>query len=410
MPVRRTVNGETREWNGTAWMPIPNPSEAVAMHHPGEFETPGEAFVSELGRTGKEAAIGLARSPLDLVKNTLGMVAHPIDTISGTAHAIAHPVETVKAFGDNPREAGSVLGQLLLGKVGAPEIPGVVDAAPEVIGKGVGAVGRGLEAAGTSRPARLMNYAGAGALAYGGNPIKGAMMLAGPKLAEMAGKGLQKLEPSIAGLKRAAVEAPKPNTLVSGLELTPEALARNVEATNMRDVEGFSHTQAGKLSGIPGAGKTKVTDIPTGEYAISSKYERPFPNLEPAGSPEPAEEVGRAVSEPPSMEGLKEAAAPRNLVLAAPQEEAPPPFDYQGERVDVGQPLAVGGTELTNTPEGWTPSGAAPYHPTTDINWNTVEQMANDPNILAAKKLLEARGISFGGDRTVGNTVPSAMR
>lgn len=253
----RTVNGETREWNGSAWVPRPASADtAVPMHHPGLYESPANAFVSELERTGGEAAAGLARSPLDLVKNTLGMVAHPLDAVAGTAKALAHPVETIKALGNDPRAAGSLLGQTLLGEVAGPHLPAAVDAAPGVIGRGTAAVGRGMEAAGSSKLANLAEAGGLGDLAFRGD-LKGGAIAAAPTALKYGGRGLQKLGSSIEGLQRAATDAPKPDSVLSGMTLSPDAVERNVAATNARDVDGFSHAQAGKLEGIPGAGQSK---------------------------------------------------------------------------------------------------------------------------------------------------------
>ncbi len=69
------------------------------------------------------------------------------------------------------------------------------------------------------------------------------------------------------------VEAPvvKPDVNWSGVTLSPEAAARNVEATNLRDVSGYSHDMAGKLAGIPGAGQARVTSVPMGTRAITDE-------------------------------------------------------------------------------------------------------------------------------------------
>ncbi len=157
---------------------------------PGMF---GSAGRRELMRTGKEAAIGLARSPLDAVKGLFGMVRHPIDTVTNTASAIAHPIDTWNTLGDDPRAAGSMLGQVLMGRA----VPGNVGKIGELGARGVagagraaGAVGRGMEAVGASAPARHLGTWGAVEAAMSMDP-KGLLVAAAPTALKYGGKGLQ---------------------------------------------------------------------------------------------------------------------------------------------------------------------------------------------------------------------------
>ncbi len=161
---------------------------------PGIF---GSAGRRELMRTGKEAAIGLARSPLDAVKGLFGMVAHPIDTVTNTANAVMHPLDTIEALGDDPRAAGSMLGQVLLGKYAAPKVmPALRASAPSVArgvagaGRAAGAVGRGMEAVGESAPARHMGSFGAMEAALRMDP-KGLALAAAPAALKYGGKAVQ---------------------------------------------------------------------------------------------------------------------------------------------------------------------------------------------------------------------------
>ncbi len=161
---------------------------------PGMF---GSAGRRELMRTGKEAAIGLARSPLDAVKGLFGMVAHPIDTVTNTASAVMHPLDTIEALGDDPRAAGSMLGQVLLGKYAAPKVmPALRASAPAVArgvagaGRAAGAVGRGMEAVGESAPARHMGSFGAMEAALRMDP-KGLALAAAPAALKYGGKAVQ---------------------------------------------------------------------------------------------------------------------------------------------------------------------------------------------------------------------------
>jgi hypothetical protein len=283
------------------------------MHHPSSTETPTEAFMGEVGRTAGEAGIGLLKSPLDLIKNTLGMVRHPIDTIENTANAVAHPVDTFNALGDNPREAGSLLGQMLI----APKVPGMMKTAalegPGVVGRTMGTVGRGLEAGGSAvlDAKGPLGMTAAGTAAFG-HPGYAALEFGVPFAAKYGGRGIQRLGASLEGLKLAsAPEVPVPlDTNLSGMMLSPEAMARNIDATNMRDVEGFSHTQAGKLAGIPGAGEAVVSDVPMGQYSITDEMVNgAMGKAKPkAWNPDPSELEFTTDAEWPTMKGLREAA------------------------------------------------------------------------------------------------------
>lgn len=325
----RTANGETRAWNGTRWEPTTAQADtSVPMYHPRSADTPTTAAIGELARTGKEAAIGLVRSPLDLVKNTLGMVAHPITTLENTAHAIAHPIDTVNALGDDPRAAGSLLGQLLI----APRVPGMAETAategPGVMGRGLGTVGRGMEAAGNavldSKGGIPLGMTAAGT-AFSGHPLAAAAEIGLPLAAKYGGKGLQAAGRSLEGLKLAAAPALKtaaPDVNLSGVTLSPEAAARNIEGTNLRDVSGYSHDVAGKLAGIPGAGRARVTNVPMGEHAITDEMIQnaggtvtpaPTPKAAPhfeaesdvATPDEPVDPRDQPLEASPSLRGLK---------------------------------------------------------------------------------------------------------
>lgn len=314
--IRRGAT-ESVQWDGSKWNPITHESDGVPMHHPGVDESPSTAFMSELARTGKEAVIGLLRSPLDLVKNTIGMVAHPIDTITNTAKALAHPSDTLTALENDPRSAGSLLGQLLM----SPKLPGMAETAaaegPGIVGRGMGTVGRGMEAAGNAvldiRGGLPLGMTAAGTAASG-HPIAAAAEIGVPLAAKYGGKGLQAAGRSLEGLKLATTPdvPPRPNSILSGVTLSPEAVARNIEATNLRDVEGYSHDMAGKLAGIPGAGKATVTNVPMGEHAITHEMinealsKKPYVPWEPDPS-----ELQDAETPSASLRGLDQAVSGR---------------------------------------------------------------------------------------------------
>lgn len=381
----RTVGGETREWNGSAWVPYSAPVDtSVPMYHPGLNESPSSAALSELERTAGEATAGLAHSPWDLVKNTVGMVAHPIDALENTAHAIIHPVDTVKALGDDPRAAGSLLGQIVLGHAA---IPPLVDAATaENLGGATRAIGSGMETAGKSKLAKLAQYGGV-YRAANGSPM-GAAMAVAPEVLKYGGRGLQNLGDTIEGLKSAAVETPKPNSVLSGVTLSPDAVARNVEATNMRDVEGFSHGQAGKLSGIPGAGESE--EIPYKATQIPKKYGRPFPNVESVDSPEPAEEVRKSVIPAPggSIDALKTAASPDLMDQYM--------SSLEGGVGSGKQSFEMGGVNYVPDETGSHVAAPAPYDASKELDPAAIEAgyAQNNPVFRS----LQDQGL-FGGDR-----------
>lgn len=229
MPTPGTVNSYGETWDGQQWQASGASADtSVPQYHPGLADTPASAFVSELGRTAKEAAIGVAKSPWDMLQSVL----HPVDTVTGMGHAIAHPLDTIKAIGDNPRAGGSLLGQMLL----APKIPGLAEGAPGVVGRGLGAVGRGMEAAGTSQVAQTAGRFGAMEAALRLDP-KGIAIAAAPAILKYGGQGAQRLGSSLEGLTSfargtAPVEAPHPVLSVAERAqltkqgLSPEAIAR----------------------------------------------------------------------------------------------------------------------------------------------------------------------------------------
>src|ERR1035437_6869263 len=98
----KTVDGVTGRWDGQGWEPVSEPvssgPEGVAgagsMYHPGLGDTPTTAIATELGLTGVQTLKGLARSPLDLISNTVSSLAHPVDTVTGLAGVLRHPLDT----------------------------------------------------------------------------------------------------------------------------------------------------------------------------------------------------------------------------------------------------------------------------------------------------------------------------
>jgi len=333
----RTINGETREWTGTAWVPqaAPQADAGVPMHHPGASETPGDAFTSELERTAGEAGAGLLHSPIDMVKGAVHTVVHPLDTLLGLAHTVAHPLDAVKALGDDPRAGGSLLGQMLL----AQALPDAAGAVRDNAGPAITTVGKGLERGGSAvlDQGRIPLGMTAAGTAAAGHPIAAAAEVGIPLAAKYGGRGLQALGDFLTPAEKPALDtlktAGQPDIVLSGVKLSPQAVQRIIDATNMRDVDGFSHTMAGRLAGIPGAGQVKVTDVPTGEYALPDTD--PFPHASPAS--EPVEGTGgESVLSSPSLDGLRQATKPDLYDLAtADKGPAPAGEPWYGENGEV---------------------------------------------------------------------------
>jgi hypothetical protein len=211
----KTVNGVTGRWDGQGWERSDAAPEGVAgassMFHPGLGDTPLTAAAQELARTGGQTLKGLLRSPLDLASNAISTVAHPIDAIKGVAQAVTHPGDVVNAIGADPSLGGSMIGQLLMGKM----LPGKATDIADVAGRGIGATGRGLEAAATSPVAKTMGHYGALEAGLRLDPW-GAVVAAAPKGVELAGQGLQKVGKSLRGLKQATSAAPEAAASTTG--------------------------------------------------------------------------------------------------------------------------------------------------------------------------------------------------
>ena len=209
---RNRTTGEYRIQTETGWQPYTPPETTTQpeMYHPGLGDDPTSAALGELLRTGKEAAIGVARSPVDALKGLFELATtDPRTTIKNLVAAGSDPPAVIKALSDNPREAGSALGQLLLtGKFG-PKIPGAVGKIPA----GVSAAGRGVERAGTALAETKVGgfgVPGLGALdaMLGAHPGRGLAIAATPYALKYGGKGLQAVGGGLERLKE-AVMAPR---------------------------------------------------------------------------------------------------------------------------------------------------------------------------------------------------------
>ena len=277
------TTGEYRILTEAGWQPYTPPAETPrpARYEPGLADTPTTAIVNELARTGKEAGIGLARSPVDAVKGLFQLAAHPIEAVKGTARAVAHPVETFNALGDNPREAGSILGQLLLGKVGLPKVPAALARVPEA----VSAAGRGAETAGTAlAESKIGGFGipGLGALEAitRGDPT-GLAVAASPYALKYGGKGLQKVGGGLEALKEALLR-PSATPDEAGTVSRWHSLPKSTEVPYRSTQTPTPHSAFEKMSasGRFGGDRT-VGHFEEGPLSLSNtpnmaRYEAPF--------------------------------------------------------------------------------------------------------------------------------------
>ena len=199
--------GETRPYTP------PTESTGPEMHHPGLTETPFEAKAGEWLRTGKETALGLVRSPWDLLKNTFGLLTttpnerwnQPSLTGGDLAHAISNPREIPQYLGEHPREGGSLIGQLLLGRYAVPAV------APHVPGA-ISAVGGRAETLGSTLAETKIGGFGLPGLAAAEAILRsdpmGAAVAATPYALKYGGRGLKRAGAALEGLKRGATEGP----------------------------------------------------------------------------------------------------------------------------------------------------------------------------------------------------------
>lgn len=195
----KQVNGQWGQWNGRGWVPIETPQGQSTL-----YQTPTTAFVGELGRTAKEAGMGLLRSPKDAL---MGLLGTPKAALQGVGELVKDPSllmeipSALKRLGDtnladpsiDPREMGSLLGQTILGEAAPALGRGVRTYAPAVgrsVGRGMSKVGRGFEAVGKGAE-RGATTAGAVAMGTGNIPA-GIGMMATPQVLKGVGKLAQK--------------------------------------------------------------------------------------------------------------------------------------------------------------------------------------------------------------------------
>lgn len=203
---RRT--GEYRQLTEQGWEPYtPMPEGTPERYLPGLADTPTSATVNELLRQGKEYGTGVLQSPIDALKGLFQMVTEGKPPLGEQGVSLGDLPGTYKHLTESPRDVGSILGQLLLGKMGIPKVPGAVARIPEA----VSATGRGMERAGTAlAESRVggITLPGLGAVGALSDP-RALALAATPYALKYGGKGLQRVGGGLERLKEALAPTPQ---------------------------------------------------------------------------------------------------------------------------------------------------------------------------------------------------------
>ena len=349
-------NGEIRhgatesvQWDGSRWTPLTNKQPTVdnpasfgwldavpglrdvlnlpmnAVKGAGALPDVARGLINQPGATLKGFAAGASEAAtpgrIGLLALLTGGATLPAALGAAGGEAIAQGTRVATDAPNAPRSFPEAAGNVAEA-ASVPALAGTIKAVPSAVER----LGGTRNVAGRVLGAGFGGYEG---YHYGGLPGMVAGAVGGGSLGGSGGgsramRGLRAVigggapeaaEEAVAAPARtptAPVEAPiaKPDVNWSGVTLSPEAAARNVEATNLRDVSGYSHDVAGKLAGIPGAGRARVTNVPMGEHAITDEM------IQNAGGtvtppPEPTQELldpRDPEVESPSMRGLRMAA------------------------------------------------------------------------------------------------------
>jgi len=350
MPDRgevRSAGGETRQWDGSRWQPVTSESPSPPVDKPISFGAldyvPGLRDILNLPAN----VVKGAEATPDIVR---GLVHEPASTLKGFVQGASEAATpgrvgllslltggatlpaTLAAAGGEALAQG---GRVATNAANAPQ--SLSDAAGDIAeAASIPAVAAGLKAVpetvqrlgGTKKVAGRVLGAGIGGYEgykYGGIPGAIAGAAGGGALGGVAGGGPRTLRVLRAilgpeGAVNAAETAAEPveaeasdvaapsSVRLSNVELSPEAVARNIEATNLRDMQGFSHNMAGKLAGIPGAGQASVTNVPMGEWTITDEMIRNRGGV-PSEVPEDVPDIDpdSVVHDRLSMKGLRDA-------------------------------------------------------------------------------------------------------
>lgn len=272
-----------------------------------------KAAGKELARTAGETAVGLARSPIDMLKGLLGLPGQVVEGAKQIGNLAADPsllLESGRAakmgidyIGEHPREGGSLIGQMLL----APKVPEaakfVAEKGPPAIGNTMSAVGRGSEALGKSKPVKRLGLIGSlGEVLHG--DIKGGMISASvPPLLEYGGRAMQSAGNKIAnvdvmqGLSRAV------NRVTPGEQFTEptaaDGMRTDVESARNNASKGMSRAQANQRAGYG----VKSAEVPYDRTDIMSPSKAELTKSGPLQGLEQAVSPGSSV-DPADLEGL----------------------------------------------------------------------------------------------------------
>ena len=302
---------ESGQWDGSRWVPldkstVDNPAsfgwlDAVpglrdvlnlpmnAVKGAGALPDVARGLINQPGATLKGFAGGASEAAtperLGLLALLTGGATLPAALGAGAAETVAQGTRVATDAPNAPRSFPEAAGNIV-GAASVPALAGTIKAVPgavERLGGTRNVAGRVLGAGfGGYEGYQHGGIGGAVAGAAGGYSLggKGGASRAMRGLRAVVGLGGDEAAAEAATAPAAApkptpapVEVPvaKPDVNWSGVTLSPEAAARTVEATNLRDVSGYSHDVAGKLAGIPGAGKARVTNVPMGQHAITDE-------------------------------------------------------------------------------------------------------------------------------------------
>lgn len=218
---RKSKNGITGEWDGQTWRKVEGNTTPTSADDGFQIK-PGEDALASTMRYGGEELKGLAHAPMDALS---GLLSAPGAAMHGWIHDIptaiketfapsdgqdsliksvpGAAVDAVKNLALHPDALGSMLGQAVLGKVAAVHGPAALETAvsrgPALAGKAIGSVGRGMEAVGTSGPAKAAGHFGMLESALRLDP-KGLAIAAAPKALEYGGRALQRGGAAVAGI------------------------------------------------------------------------------------------------------------------------------------------------------------------------------------------------------------------
>lgn len=223
---RRSANGETRQWDGTAWRQVsadPPPQDNSATGALSRFMGGGLStsplnpmnlmraiahpvdtlsnFVStpfeNAAHAGHDVRMMLTGENSDIPKGVTDFARHAIGVIPGVGSGIVHAGETAKG-GDIAGGAGQLAG--LASAAYLPTVASKIPELPGVVGRGAGSLGRGMESAGVAAQNAKVPMLGAAEAIYRGDP-KGLAVAATPYALEYGGKATQKLGSALEGLQ-----------------------------------------------------------------------------------------------------------------------------------------------------------------------------------------------------------------